>query len=112
MGVIETDDAFYKMNIGLFDNEVGSFQKVAKADENRFINLAKDLDSVQIYLWFAEFPVPGYRRENGNHIVEFYDLRFGVVPNKTPFLLRVTFDENGSLKSIYLNGRFVKEKLS
>ncbi|HEX3035749.1 MAG TPA: metal-dependent hydrolase [Thermodesulfobacteriota bacterium] len=112
MGVIETDDKFYKVNMRLFGDDTRDVVEITKTDENRFVNMAKDLRTVQLYLWFAEFPVSRYRIEDSRYIVEFYDLRFGMLPNRKPFLLRVTFDKNGSLKDIYLNGRFVEEKLS
>lgn len=111
MGVIETEDKFYKVNMRLFGDDTGGILEIAKTDENRFVSMAKDLRTVRVYLWFAEFPVSRYRREEGRHIVEFYDLRFGMLPNRKPFLLRVTFDKNGSLRDINLNGRSV-EKLS
>lgn len=109
MWAIETKDSFYKINVNILKTRINDFQKIPKADENSFVKLAKGLDAVKLYLWFADFPVGRYENENGKNIVEFYDLRFGVIPNKTPFLLRVVFDENESLKGISLNGRAIRE---
>lgn len=111
MGAVETEDAFYRVDMSLFDSGIKDFRMIPKPDENPFIKSAKELRTVRLYLWFAKFPVLSYRVENDNHLVEFYDLRFGVIPNSAPFLLRVTFDGSGSLRNIYLNGRLVEEKL-
>ena len=36
------------------------------------------MEGVKLFYWFARFPVARYKmEENGNHRVEFYDLRFG-----------------------------------
>jgi len=106
---IETEDSFYKIKVNILKNDIKDIQKIAKSEENNFIKLAKGLDVVKLYLWFADFPVERYKNENGQNIVEFYDLRFGVIPNKTPFLLRVVFDEKESLKGISLNGRDIRQ---
>lgn len=110
MGVIETNHSFYKANLNLLKNDISDFQEIPKPKDNYFIELAKGLDAVKLYLWFADFPVTIYKNEHKDHIVAFYDLRFSFIPNKTPFLLKVVFDEKGSLRNISLDGRFVKER--
>ncbi len=110
MGIIETKEAFYRVNLSLLQNDLRDFKKITKSNENSFIKLAKSLDVIKLYLWFAEFPVSGYRNEDGEHVVEFYDLRFGMIPNRIPFLLKVIFDENGSPRSISLDGRSIQER--
>jgi inner membrane protein len=110
MGVIETKGAFYRGNLSFLRSDMKDFEEIPKSKENPFIKLAENLDVVKLYLWFAEFPVSRYKDENGERIVEFYDLRFGMVPNRIAFLLKIIFDENGSLKNIYLNGRPIHKR--
>ena len=110
MGVVETKDAFYKVNLSLFKKDLGEFERVAKSKDNRYIELAKDLKVTRLYLWFADFPVAEYRSENGRHVVEFYDLRFGMIPRRIPFLLKVVFDGDGSLEDVSLNGMSIRER--
>lgn len=110
MGVIETNNSFYKANLNLLKNDISDFQEIPKPKDNYFIELAKGLDAVKLYLWFADFPVTIYKNEHKDHIVEFYDLRFSFIPDKSPFLLKVVFDEKGSVRNISLDGRFVKER--
>jgi inner membrane protein len=110
MGVIETSDAFYKVNISLFREDPGQFERTTKSEDNHFVKLAKGLRVTKLYFWFADFPVARYKNENGKHIVEFYDLRFGMIPNRTPFLLKIIFNGNGALDGVSLNGRTVRER--
>jgi inner membrane protein len=110
MGVIEAKSAFYKENLSFLKVNINDFEEIPKSQDNSFIKEAKNLDVVKLYLWFAEFPVSRYEEANGNHIVEFYDLRFGMIPTKIPFLLKLIFDKNGSLKSIFLNGKTVGKR--
>ncbi len=110
MGIIETKGAFYRGNLSFLKTDINDFEEIPKSKENSFIKEAKNLDVVKLYLWFAEFPVSRYEDRDGNHIVEFYDLRFGLIPTKIPFLLKLIFDENGSLNSISLSGRAVGER--
>jgi inner membrane protein len=110
MGVVETGDAFYRVNLSLFKNDPDGFYRISKSKDNRFIELAKGLKVTKLYLWFADFPVAEYKNENGRHIVEFFDLRFGVVPHRVPFLLKVVFNGDGSLESVSLNGMSVRDR--
>jgi inner membrane protein len=109
LGVIETKEAFYSGNLSIFSG-VNDLEVIPKSDENSYIKLASKLDEVKLYRWFAEFPVSFYQNENGKHIVGFYDLRFRMLPNRFPFLLKVVFNKDGSLSGISLNGRSIEGK--
>ena len=67
-------------------------------DESVWVERAVGLDGVKTFYWFARFPVARYRvGENGNHRVEFFDLRFGTIDNVRPFLYVVDFGEEGDV---------------
>ncbi|MGH7790689.1 MAG: metal-dependent hydrolase, partial [Thermodesulfobacteriota bacterium] len=53
MGVIETNNSFYKANLNFLKNDISDFQEIRKPKDNYFIELAKGLDTVKLYLWFA-----------------------------------------------------------
>ncbi|MBI2487686.1 MAG: metal-dependent hydrolase [Deltaproteobacteria bacterium] len=110
MGVIETEEAFYKGNLSIFNNGIYDYEVIQKTEGNSYIKLANKLDEVRLYRWFADFPVSLYKNEDGKHIVEFYDLRFRMISTKFPFLLKVVFDNNGRLENILLNGRKVEKR--
>lgn len=59
------------------------------------------LPEVQTFLWFARFPVMRYHEENGRHVVDFTDLRFGLSDNDNPaaFAFRVVLDAQGNVLS-------------
>ena len=109
LGVIETKEDFYSGNLSIFSG-VNDLEEIPKSDENSYIKLANKLDEVKLYRWFAEFPVSFYQNENGKHVVGFYDLRFRMLPNRFPFLLKVVFDKNGSVDNVSLNGRTVQQR--
>jgi len=110
MGVVETRDAFYKFDIDIYRGEARVFKRFGKIQDNQFTEIARQLRVTKVYLWFADFPVMQYRNENGKHVVEFFDLRFGMIPDRIPFKLEVIFSRNGSLERVFLNGRLVKRQ--
>ncbi|HEY7535717.1 MAG TPA: metal-dependent hydrolase [Thermodesulfobacteriota bacterium] len=110
VGIIETKEAFYGGNLSIFDGGIRNFEGIRKSDDNPYVKLASKLEEVQLYHWFAEFPVSLYKEESGKHVVEFYDLRFKLISNRFPFLLKVVFNKDGSLSNISLNGRRVEDR--
>lgn len=109
MGVIETEDVFYRLDLSIFRKDPIGFDKIAKTNDNPFIDLANNLKVASLYKWFADYPIAEYEQISGEHIVKFYDLRFNMIPKRNPFLLRVVFNNDGSLKKISLNGRYINE---
>jgi hypothetical protein len=71
----------------------------ADAVPNDITARVRALPEVQTFLWFARFPVMRYHEENGRHIVDFTDLRFGLSDNDNPaaFAFRVVLDANGNV---------------
>ncbi len=67
-------------------------------DDSPWVKKALRLDGVKIFYWFARFPVARNRGNvNGKHRVEFFDLRFGSIEGRRPFLYVVDFDEDGNV---------------
>ena len=119
---IVTDDTIY---LGLV-NLIGVRERAARPDANLFgrlwsryqpiqalsyiphqrfadspwVRRALNLDSVATFLWFARFPVVEYEASfDGTHRVTFFDLRFGAVQGRKPFLYEVIFDPDGKIVS-------------
>jgi inner membrane protein len=67
-------------------------------DDSPWVEEALRLDGVKTFYWFARFPVA---RDKGNvdgkHRVEFFDLRFGSIEGRRPFLYVVDFDGEGNV---------------
>ncbi len=67
-------------------------------DNSPWVEKALKLEGVKTFYWFARFPVARDRGVvNGNQRVEFYDLRFGSIGGRRPFLYVVDFDGRGSV---------------
>jgi len=70
------------------------------APSNSFIEAAKRLPQVEIFFWFARFPITRFHKEGTESVVEFFDARF---PHRgrgpSPFTYQVRFDANGAVLS-------------
>ncbi len=73
----------------------------ADSAPNGFTARVRALPEVQTFLWFARFPVMRYRQQDGRHIVDFDDLRFGIGDDDNPsaFAFRVVLDDAGNVVS-------------
>lgn len=107
MGVIETDDAFYRLDYSILRKDPVKSDKIAKIKTNIFIDRANYLMVTSLFKWFADYPIADYSEINGEHIVGYYDLRFNTISNKNPFNLKIVFSRKGAIKSVSLNGRKV-----
>lgn len=71
--------------------------------ENSWVRQARQLPEVQTFTWFAMGQIRAvYRRENGNHVVDFHDMRYGVEPASLESLwsARVSFDRAGKVTDV------------
>jgi inner membrane protein len=67
-------------------------------DDSPWVAQALQREGVQTFLWFARFPVARYQgRIDGRHFVRLYDLRFGAIGGRRPFVYTVIFDVDGSV---------------
>ena len=55
-----------------------------------------NIPDVRTYLWFARFPTVYVSTVDGKTVVTFFDLRFGGVTGRRPFILRVIESPGGS----------------
>jgi inner membrane protein len=74
-----------------------SYRAWERSDGSPWVSKALSLKGVRTYLWFARFPVArGQGGIHGEHRVSFFDLRFGAVNGRRPFVYEVVFDREGS----------------
>ena len=78
----------------------------SQAPRNRYVERSDAVESVRIFLWFARFPWIRYLQGDGEHIVEYRDLRFGAEQGGNHMALRVVMDPAGIVKSVNFNHRF------
>ena len=79
---------------------LASYEPWDKLDGSIWVRRALPLKGVRNFFWFARFPVVSYEgASNGRHRVTFYDLRFGTIGGRRPFLYEVVFDPKGEILS-------------
>lgn len=97
--LIDTGNSLYQSFIIVNNtSEEDSLKNVKweKWPESPYIDKALKLSGVEFYLWFARFPVVMEKiKANGNHLVEFIDLRFDVQMGRMPFTYIVEFNHEG-----------------
>ena len=75
-GVITTPEGVWRTTFSVPGGAVERAQLYGETDPNRFIAEAKTLRDVQIYLWFARFPVWQVEQVQGRTVAEVTDVRF------------------------------------
>ncbi|MGH9679856.1 MAG: hypothetical protein ACRD4Y_07880, partial [Candidatus Acidiferrales bacterium] len=75
-GMISTPDGLWRTTFRVPDGKVDTAEYYASADSNRFIEKAKSLRDVQVYLWFARFPIWRVEHVQGDTVAEVTDVRF------------------------------------
>lgn len=69
-----------------------------RTEDSPWVNQALTLEGVKTYLWFARFPVAQYEGSiNGPHEVTLFDLRFGSIDGRRPFVYKVVFGREGEV---------------
>jgi len=112
-GIVETEDAYYRAHIELgvgwtTDLSLVHVPKVSPdADLEALGGLADEpiREQVQLYRWFARFPVVTIDRDEDRELVHFYDLRFdlpGVGIEQRPYVFTIRLSPTGDVVSTTL----------
>ena len=75
-GLITTPEGVWRTTFQIPGGKVERAQLYGETDPNQFIAEAKTLRDVQIYLWFARFPVWQVEKKQGRTVAEVTDARF------------------------------------
>lgn len=77
------------------------YREWERFDESSWVDRALMLEGVKRFLNFARFPVGRYLGQfNGAHHVAFFDLRFGAIEGRRPFVYEVHFDVDGDVSFV------------
>jgi hypothetical protein len=107
-GVIATPRGTYRVQFDQLGSEPVTIQVFSDPEPNDYIARARALHDVQIFLWFARFPVFHYLERENQHVVQISDLRFyGLIRRvsaqfETPpsaFTYEVVFGRDGHVLS-------------
>jgi inner membrane protein len=94
-GVVATEDATYQSVFSLLDGQDRPFRTYHPPRNTPLLRRAEEEDVVVLFRWFARFPVVSVRHEVRGTVVEYFDLQFGQINGRKPFLLEVVFDQHG-----------------
>lgn len=105
-GIVETDATWYRAHVDLSagataDIRFESVPKIAATAEGRTLRAMSRgsvNEQVELYRWFARFPVVEVERSREGDVVSFYDLRFdlpGVGPDTRPYVFTIRLDRRG-----------------
>ncbi len=98
-GLVRTADGVHQAIFSVLDAAPPDFRFVPHQTPPDALARARQIREVQIYLWFARFPVARYSRDPCREIIIFNDLRFPrpLASRPAPFEYRVVFDAGGRL---------------
>lgn len=94
-GVVATGDATYQNYFSLLDGQNRPFRIYQVPRNTRVLEQAEQLDLVAAFRKFARFPVVTVSQDTVGPVVEYFDLQFGQIDGRRPFLLEVAFDQDG-----------------
>jgi inner membrane protein len=95
-GVVATKEATYQTIFSLLDREDRPFRVFYPPRNSPLLRRAEEEDMVVLFRWFARFPVITVRQDGGGPVVEYFDLQFGQIEGRRPFLVEVVFDQEGT----------------
>lgn len=105
-GIVETDATWYRAHLDLGEGAGADIRfepvpKIAPAAARQALEAVSRgpvNEQVELYRWFARFPVVDVERSREGDVVSFYDLRFdlpGVGPGARPYVFTVRLDRLG-----------------
>ena len=117
-GVITTPEGVWRTTFQVPSGQLEGMQLYARADSDRHVAEAKSLRDVQVYLWFARFPIWQVERVGSGTVAEVTDARFfrenfpagnneshpasrgaRTRANSTGFAFQIVFDAAGNIIS-------------
>jgi hypothetical protein len=117
-GVISTPEGVWRATIREPGGVIERTHLYSDAQSDPHVREAEKVRDVQVYLWFARFPIWLVRQREGQTIVEVSDVRFfreedpnadsenqqsarsfGIRPNAPGFTFQIVFDVNGHVVS-------------
>lgn len=97
-GLILTRDGVYQSIFCLRDSWAPQFEFWPDSPQNRYTQLASQLEPVHTYLWYARFPVTNFSVMDGKNVVWYADLRFFTGnAHPMPFTFYVSLDSEGKM---------------
>lgn len=96
--VMETEDAYYMGNLDLLDTDKNKLTRLEKIPENEWVQIAKHTKTARVFLDFAKHPHLEIYQKDGNWVIEWDDLTFGLFKRKG-FLAQVVVSPDKKILS-------------
>ncbi|HWS16171.1 MAG TPA: hypothetical protein VN450_08290, partial [Candidatus Methylomirabilis sp.] len=88
-GFIDDGRTYLRAAVEPLTGQVEWRQRERRGSDVPEVRALRGMADVETYLWFARFPAASVASDHGRTEVTFYDMRFGGIPGRRPFLLRV-----------------------
>lgn len=95
-GFIDDGATYLRAEVDPLDGAVDWRERMRKGRDVPEVRALGNIPDVRTYLWFARFPTAYVSTVDGKTVVTFFDLRFGGVTGRRPFILRVIEAPGGS----------------
>jgi membrane-bound metal-dependent hydrolase YbcI (DUF457 family) len=89
-GFVDDGRTYIRAEIEPLTGQVSWRQRTLRGPDVPEVRALRGMAEVETYLWFARFPAVEVVSAGGRTEVTFFDLRFGGITERKPFLLRVT----------------------
>jgi inner membrane protein len=95
-GFVDDGSTYLRAEVDPLDGAVDWRERMRKGRDVPEVRALGNIPDVRTYLWFARFPTAYVSTVDGKTVVTFFDLRFGGVTGRRPFILRVIEAPGGS----------------
>ena len=100
-GFVDDGATYLRAEVDPFDGAIEWKERARKGRDMPEARALENLPDVRTYLWFARFPTVYVSTVEGKTVVTFFDLRFGGVTGRRPFVLRVIESPGGSPQAMW-----------
>jgi len=88
-GFVDDGSTYLRAEVDPLDGAIAWKERARKGRDVPEARALGNLPDVRTYLWFARFPTVYVSTSEGKTVVTFFDLRFGGLSARRPFVLRV-----------------------
>jgi membrane-bound metal-dependent hydrolase YbcI (DUF457 family) len=95
-GFVDDGSTYLRAEVDPLDGAIHWRERMRKGRDVPEVRALENIPDVRTYLWFARFPAAYVSTVEGKTVVTFFDLRFGGVTGRLPFVLRVIESPGGT----------------
>ncbi|MFQ6111979.1 MAG: metal-dependent hydrolase, partial [Nitrospinota bacterium] len=81
-GLAHDEEKIYRASVRVLEEKPPDIRVIPQHTNSRYEKIAANFEEVKLFLWFARFPQASYYKDGNNHVVEYFDHRFNLFPNR------------------------------